>query len=181
MTFDDLDFITIGIRDKEKPRKQVAARTEDHDITGGKTQRLDACMLCIQVVDAHGDVPVTTAMRIRLFFIVIQCQLNLEVIFSVAQVDQRKPFELMPALFIQVESPGIKIDRRVQVQDTDHGMDDFGHCCNEGFRALAPKAHLQAEELRIQFRHGFPEFFQFRPGAVNFQTGDGGYFQRFLE
>ena len=90
MALQDLDLVAVGILHEEEASDQAVAFLEFLDIVGGNAERLDACVLGVEIVDAHADVTVAGAVRVRLGSALVERQLDLEIVLLIAEIDQRE-------------------------------------------------------------------------------------------
>jgi hypothetical protein len=84
-------------------------------------------MFGVDVVDSNGKMAVTRTQIVRLFAIMIDRQLDLEISFLIAQIYQREAFEPKAIGNREAKRAVIKIDSSFFVEHADHSMDGFGH------------------------------------------------------
>src|SRR5207237_9425234 len=105
---------------EEKAGDEPIAVLEFLDVVGGETQRFHSRMLGVEIVDANRDVPVARAVGVRLGAPLVERELELEIVFRVAQIGKREIGKVKLLENIQSEGVAVEIQRPVQVEYPDH-------------------------------------------------------------
>src|SRR5690606_9833826 len=123
----NLDLVPVGVRDEKELRHECPVAMELFDWSRRKALALEACVLVGEIVDSESDVPVAVAQLVGLPSVVVNGQLELEIRFVVAQVNERESFERETVCDLEAEGAGVEVDRSVLVEHADHGVDRFRH------------------------------------------------------
>lgn len=102
------DFVTVWIGNKEKPRQQRIILFEFLNIGRNRAQRRQFCVHLIEIVGGESIVAITVTMRVRIDAVMVMREFNFEVIFRIAQIDQRKVREA--ELVRDGEAEGIAVE-----------------------------------------------------------------------
>jgi hypothetical protein len=103
MALQHLYLVPIRVCDKEEPRDHFAAGGEAHQFARGQACCGKSGMLCIDIVDAKGDVAVAVTQVIGLAPALVDGQLKFEISVCIAQIDQRESLKIQAICDIQVE------------------------------------------------------------------------------
>jgi hypothetical protein len=122
------DLVAVRVLHKEKAGDEPVAVLEFLDIVGGEAQRFHSCMFGVEIVDADRDVPVARAVGVRFGAPLVERELELEIAFRVAQIGKREIGKVKHLGDIQSEGVAVEIQRPVQVENPDHGVDHLSQC-----------------------------------------------------
>jgi len=99
------DFVTVGISDEKELRQQLPISHEFLDGIGIETFLFKTGVLGFEVVDSEGEMTVPRAKLVRLGAPVIDRQLELEVGFVIAEINECKVVELKTIGNLQAKKP----------------------------------------------------------------------------
>ena len=90
-------------------------------------RRHQGCVLVAHIVHRKSDMPIAITVGIGFCSPLVPGQLDLGTALVVAQVDERKIIEIETMHRGQVQDIAVERERRVQVTDADHGVNEFCH------------------------------------------------------
>src|ERR1700674_1437732 len=122
------DLVTVRVLHEEKAGDQPVAVLEFLDVVGGEAQRFHSRMFGVEIVDADRDMPVARAVAVRFGAPLVERELELEIAFRVAQIGQREIGKVKHLGDMQSEGVAVEIQRPVQVENPDHGVDHLSQC-----------------------------------------------------
>ena len=96
MFLQDLDLVAVGILDEKELGHQRAVAMEFLDRIGIEPALDEAPVLAIDIWNGDRDMAVAVAVRIGFGAAVVPRQLDLEIVFRIAQIDQREAVEIEP-------------------------------------------------------------------------------------
>jgi hypothetical protein len=109
---------------------------------------------------ATEETVVSVSVRIRLGSAVIYGELQLEVVFGVSQIDESETVEWEPLSHFQPKRLPVEIDGFLFVDDTDHTVQDFGHCELPEFMGVRARQKILFELYFDNFHRGGPDVFE---------------------
>jgi hypothetical protein len=90
----NLDLVAVRVLNEEEPRHQHAIAVELDDIAGLQPGGFEPRMFGVQIIHREGDMAIAVAEVIGLGSALVDGQLELEIRFSVAQINQREAVEV---------------------------------------------------------------------------------------
>jgi hypothetical protein len=127
---------SLRVLHEEEARHQRSALRHFFDWIGYEPFVRKPCVLSGEIIDRDRQMAITIAVLVGLGAAVINGELNLEVGFRIAQVDQCEVVEDEAIGHVETERPSVEIDRAGLVENADHDVDRFRHrwrlpCCQE--------------------------------------------------
>jgi hypothetical protein len=111
---------------EEKAGDEPVAVLEFLDVVGSEAQNFHSRMFGFEIVDTDRDVPVARAVGVRLGAPLVERELELEIVFRIAQIGKREIGKVKLLGDTQPEGVAVEIQRLFQVEDPDHGVDHLG-------------------------------------------------------
>src|SRR5262249_30575178 len=122
-----LDLVAVGIFQEKETRHQRPVAEEFLDRLGLQTLFGQPCVLGGKIVDHDCQMTVDIACNIRRGPAVVDGELELEIGFPAAQIDQGEIVEREPVGDLEVECAAIEIGRTGFVENPEHRMDGLAH------------------------------------------------------
>jgi len=123
----NLDPVVVRIGEEEEPGHQGSVAHERDDLLGFQPGRAAAGVLGVEIVVAERHVAVALAQRTWLGAGLVQGELDLEVGFRVAQIDECERLEVGAVGDLEPEGRAIERDRPVDVEHAQHYIHIFRH------------------------------------------------------
>jgi hypothetical protein len=123
LTVQNLDFVAIRIFDEEEPGEQSAFSLELDDVPRVQPERGHSVMFSVQIGHRNREMSVTVTKGVRLGAALVDGQFDLEFLFLIGEVNQRKTIEIQPLGNREAKRFLVKIDGASLINNPNHRMD----------------------------------------------------------
>ena len=108
MALHHLDLVPIGVCNKKEPGKGFTLMFEIHQLARVQPRIGKSLMFGIKVIHHNREMPISIAQIIGLGLVMVDGQLDLHVIFRIAQIDQCKAIKWKPPVYFQTKGFVVK-------------------------------------------------------------------------